>query len=161
MVMVCQKDRMPMTILSLYILFGRGRNWSHPSSDWFFFLVSDWLMDIGFCHLIDQISWLVIVWWSDRKFSKLKTLYRWCSLVSWCCNLLCHWLVSLQSDWLIGRKWRLLISQISWLLIGWWWSTSQSFFHSDYRLSRRHRLDPCIQQNRSVWTQTIHTVIQH
>jgi hypothetical protein len=25
MVMVCQKDKMPMTILSPYILFGRGR----------------------------------------------------------------------------------------------------------------------------------------
>ena len=55
------------------------------------------------------------------------TLYRWCSLVSWCCNLLCHWLVSLQSDWLIDRKWRLLIGQIAWLLIGWWWNTS--FYH--------------------------------
>jgi hypothetical protein len=41
-----------------------------------------------------------------------------CSLVSWCCNLVCHWLVSLHSDWLIGQKWRLLIGQISWLLIG-------------------------------------------
>ena len=28
MVMVCQKDRMPMTILSPYVLFGRGRKMS-------------------------------------------------------------------------------------------------------------------------------------
>jgi hypothetical protein len=31
-------------------------------SNWFFFLGSDLLMDTGFCHLIGQISWLLIVW---------------------------------------------------------------------------------------------------
>jgi hypothetical protein len=29
-------------------------------SNWFFFLGSDLLMDTGFCHLIGQISWLLI-----------------------------------------------------------------------------------------------------
>jgi hypothetical protein len=34
----------------------------------------------------------------------------------------------LASDWLIGRKCRLLIGQISWLLIGWFYKTFQSSF---------------------------------
>jgi hypothetical protein len=122
-----------MTILSLYILFGRGRYWSHPSSDWFFFLVSDWLIDTGFCHLIGQISWLVIVWWSDLIVNSLS--WRLCiDGVHWSLGvviglLLCHWFVSLHSDWIIGWKWWLLIGQISWLLICLWWNTSQSFYH--------------------------------
>ena len=68
------KDRMPMMILSLYILFGRGRKGRHPSSDWFFFLVSDWI---------------------------------------------------------IGRKWRLLIGSISSDMIGWYYKTFQSTFVSN------------------------------
>jgi hypothetical protein len=31
---------------------------------------------------------------------------------------LSDWFFFMASDWLIGRKWRLLIGQISWLLIG-------------------------------------------
>ena len=31
-------------------------------SDWFLFLASDWLMNTGFCHLIDSISSDVIGW---------------------------------------------------------------------------------------------------
>jgi hypothetical protein len=34
----------------------------------------------------------------------------------------------LASGWLIGRKCRLLIGQISWLLIGWFYKTFQSSF---------------------------------
>jgi hypothetical protein len=33
------------------------------------------------------------------------------------CILLSDWFFFLASEWLIGRKWRLLIGQISWLLI--------------------------------------------
>jgi hypothetical protein len=33
------------------------------------------------------------------------------------CILLSGWFFFLASEWLIGRKWRLLIDQISWLLI--------------------------------------------
>jgi hypothetical protein len=46
----------------------RGRKRSHPSSDWFFFLVSDWLLDTGPCHLIGQISWLLIAWTHPNPF---------------------------------------------------------------------------------------------
>jgi hypothetical protein len=54
-------------------------------------------------------------------------LYRRCHLqVSW-------WRVPFTTDRirfeLIGRKWRLLIGQISWLSIGWRGNTSQSFYH--------------------------------
>ena len=52
-------------------------------------------------------------------FYRMKILYRWSRLVVSFCILFSDWFLFLGSDWLIGRKWRLLIGQISWLLIGW------------------------------------------
>ena len=37
-------------------------------SDWFFFLTSDWLMDTALCHLIGQISRLLIGWTRSIRF---------------------------------------------------------------------------------------------
>jgi hypothetical protein len=51
-------------------------------------------------------------------FNRMKTLFRWSRLVVSFCILLSDWFFFMASDWLIGRKWRLLIGQISWLLIG-------------------------------------------
>ena len=75
------------------------------------------------CSMLWCGLWFWFTWhveWSVNLCSRLVVSFS---------ILLSDWFFFLASDWLNGRKWRLLIGLISWLLIGSRWNTSQSFYH--------------------------------
>ena len=145
MVMVCQKiQNANDDSVTVYIV--RTRTLLKSPLFWLVLFPGFWLVDrywILSSHWSDFLAGDCLVIWSDRKFSKLKTLYRWCSLVSWCC----HWspalsLVCFPAIWLDNRLEMVTSDWSNFLAADWFMMEHISILlPPDYRLSRCHSLD--------------------
>ena len=118
MVMICQKDKMTMTILSLYILFGRGRKGSTPIRSrrlkirhrvsplisippmW-----SRYWMHINICKSIYHITTMGRRG-HDRMVVEFTTTYAISAYHHWCCEFesrsgrgVQHNVIKFVSDW--------------------------------------------------------------